>query len=233
MQCREFLRPAPLLFRYNPVRFKKYGKAIIPHRKPRWIPMARSKMFKDPPVCLIPQEELDHEQTLHTEYNMRMKALVKYLDEDYLKFSDVGEAGRIEAELELKEHTRLLQENDEDNERVAELRRQRLIREAEETRTRIATELQEAARMEEERIAAANEYIETQSIHIKARILPDQLEEAILEALDNPIDNEFALDVKGNIFRGRQTKSLKVAADKYENVLAEQKAEELILTAEN
>ena len=36
-------------------RFKKWGPAVIPHRKPRWVPMARSKMFVNPPTCLTPQ----------------------------------------------------------------------------------------------------------------------------------------------------------------------------------
>ncbi len=36
-------------------RFKKFGRAVIPHKKPRWIPMARSKMFKNPPKYLVEQ----------------------------------------------------------------------------------------------------------------------------------------------------------------------------------
>ena len=36
-------------------RHKKWGKAVIPHKKPRWIPMARSKMFINPPTSLIPK----------------------------------------------------------------------------------------------------------------------------------------------------------------------------------
>ena len=37
------------------VRHKKFGKFVVPHRKPRWIPMARSKMFVQPPKSLIPE----------------------------------------------------------------------------------------------------------------------------------------------------------------------------------
>ena len=33
-------------------RFIIFFFKIWPHGKPRWIPMARSKMFKDPPVSL-------------------------------------------------------------------------------------------------------------------------------------------------------------------------------------
>lgn len=37
------------------VRHKKFGKFVVPHRKPRWIPMARSKMFVQPPKSLVPE----------------------------------------------------------------------------------------------------------------------------------------------------------------------------------
>jgi len=230
LQCQEFLRPtANCLYRLNQVRFKKYGRAIIPHRKPRWIPMARSKMFKDPPVCLIPEAEVKHEEFLQVEYDRRMNALIKYLDEDFQKFSDTGEAGRIEAELEFEEQTKLLKENEAENARIAGIRQLRLAREEEETKTKIKQRLQEAAQAESDRLVAANEFVEAESKSIQKRIRPDQLEEAILKAMDNPLDPEFALDSNGHIFRGRATKSLKVPKDKLENISAVKKDEKIVL----
>ena len=91
------------------VRFKKTGKWIVPHRKPRWIPMARSKMFKKPPESLIPVEEQKMIKELTEEYMMRMRALQFYLHEDDLKAGDKGEAALIAAEKEEQIHVRNLE----------------------------------------------------------------------------------------------------------------------------
>ena len=63
--------PVPLPISGQQVRFKKFGKWIVPHRKPRWIPMARSKMFVDPPESTVPISEQEHIKELETEYLMR------------------------------------------------------------------------------------------------------------------------------------------------------------------
>ena len=91
------------------VRFKKMGKWIVPHRKPRWIPMARSKMFKNPPESLIPLEEQKMIVSLKEEYMRRMRALQFYLHEDDLKAGDKGEAALIAAEREEEVHLKNLQ----------------------------------------------------------------------------------------------------------------------------
>ena len=91
------------------VRFKKTGKWIVPHRKPRWIPMARSKMFKNPPESTIPLEEQKMIKELTEEYMMRMRALQFYLHEDDLKAGDEGEAALIAAEKEEQIHVKNLE----------------------------------------------------------------------------------------------------------------------------
>lgn len=53
------------------VRFKKMGKWIVPHRKPRWIPMARSKMFINPPESTVPAAEQENIAKLKDEYIKR------------------------------------------------------------------------------------------------------------------------------------------------------------------
>jgi len=227
------LRPTSLFLRQNPIRFKKWGPAVIPHRKPRWVPMARSKMFVNPPTCLTPQEELMHEQELNVEYSRRMKALVKYLEEDYQKYSDTGEAGRIEAELDQKEHIKLVQENDAYNLKVAEHRKLRLEREREAMKERIAQEVLEAEQADRDRLEEAGLYVRRHAEQIKNRVQPDQLEAAILEALDNPVDSEFAIDIHGHIFKGRETRSLKVAANDREKLTPRETEEKFVLNAEN
>merc|ERR1719427_2099720 len=124
------------------VRFKKWGKWIVPHRKPRWIPMARSKMFVDPPKSLVPKEE-EHIAELQEQYMRRMRALHMYLMEDDIKNSDTGEAAMIAAQKEEEEHQMMVKLNEEENQRIAGLRVDRLKEEAEERKYRIASELAE------------------------------------------------------------------------------------------
>ena len=46
----------------------------------------------------------------------------------------------------------------------------------------------------------------------------DDLDSAILSALDNPVDYEFAIDSVGHIYRGRYTKSTLVPENKREQI---------------
>jgi len=200
------------------VRFKKWGRWVVPHRKPRWIPMARSKMFVDPPQSLISKEETDHIEELKDQYMVRMRALHMYLLEDDLKNSDTGEAGMIAAKKEDEDHLKMVKLNDEENKKVAERRVARLKLEAEERKVRIARELEEFEKTEKERIIAADQMVEKQKVEMENRIREEDLEKAIETALANPVDFEYAIDADGNIFRGRTTKSKKVEPKDYEKI---------------
>ena len=43
----------------------------MPIRKPRWVPMARSKMFKNPPESTVPMTEQENIAKLKEEYLKR------------------------------------------------------------------------------------------------------------------------------------------------------------------
>merc|ERR1719244_2521584 len=83
---------------------------------------------------------------------------------------------------------------------------------------KIEQDIKQAEQAEFERISAADEFVRRQSELIEKRILPEKLEEAILEALDNPLDPEFAIDLQGHIYRGRKTRSLKVPPENREKL---------------
>merc|ERR1712141_290138 len=108
------------------------------HRKPRWMPRAKSKMFLLPPKHHIPEVEENQVMTLKFRHHDQMAALTQYLWEDYLRNSDVGEAAKIEAAREEEEHRRLLAENESLNVEVASLRDTRIKIEAKEEKQRIA-----------------------------------------------------------------------------------------------
>eukprot|EP00092_Neocalanus_flemingeri_P011643 GFUD01012545.1.p1 GENE.GFUD01012545.1~~GFUD01012545.1.p1 ORF type:complete len:230 (+),score=97.52 GFUD01012545.1:121-810(+) len=200
------------------VRFKKRGKWIVPHRKPRWIPMARSKMFVDPPKSLVPKEEQEHIAELQEQYMRRMKALHMYLMEDDIKNSDTGEAAMIAAQKEEEEHQMMIKLNEDENELIAVQRVARLKNEAEERKLKIAQELSDFDESETNRLAAVDEMVEKHKAEMEKRIRVEDLEKAIETALANPVDFEFAIDKEGHIFRGRTTKCKKVEPENYETI---------------
>merc|ERR1712001_663207 len=54
------------------------------------------------------------------------------------------------------------------------------------------------------------EFIHSETKAIENRITLENLEAAIEEAMNNPIDYEYAIDRDGYIYRGRETRSLLV-----------------------
>ena len=70
--------PANLTRNVVPVRCKG---GIIPHRKPRWIPRAKSKMFTLKRVDHTPQAEIELLNTLKYNYRAHFNAVTQYLYE--------------------------------------------------------------------------------------------------------------------------------------------------------
>merc|ERR1719228_2008445 len=174
-------------------------------------PHGSEQMFKFPPESKIPVQEQVLIKELEQQYLMRMRALQYYLYEEDVKAGDTGEAALIAAEKEEKIHIQNLADNDEENKRIAEARALRLLNEAEERKSRIQNEL--IAHEEREKILVEKEIVEMEN-----RIKPEDLERAIETALANPVDFEYAIDLQGNIFRGRTTKCKKVNPAYYEQL---------------
>ena len=124
---------------------------------------------------------------------------------------------------------RLLEENDEENKKVAKQREIRLQKEAIETEQNIRAELVQIEAQEKVRRRQVEDKIIAESLAIDNRIRKEDLEKAIEIALDNPIDYEFAIDTQGHIFRGRETKSTLVAKDEREIIPKPPTEQEIIL----
>ena len=92
------------------------------------------------------------------------------------------------------------------------------MKEAEERKVRIQQELEDFEEREEERLARVDKIVEKHQSEMERRIEPEQLEKAIETALANPVDYEFAIDLEGNIFRGRTTKSKKIKPEDFEKM---------------
>lgn len=61
-------------------------------------------MYLNPPVDHTPDAEVQQFNVLQVRYREHYSALGQYLFEEYLRSSDVGEAAKIQAQLEEEEH---------------------------------------------------------------------------------------------------------------------------------
>ena len=104
------------------------------------------------------------------------------------------------------------------NAEIAERRQVRLLREAEDRAARISEELKVAEQQRLKKVEEANRVIEAETQAIENRIREEDLDRVIEAALQNPIDHEFAIDLQGNIYRGRYIKSIEVSPQSREKI---------------
>merc|ERR1712035_224908 len=140
-------------------------------RKPIGGPPAPSKLFRIPIKPVVPQD----------------------------KQAESGESAQLKLKEEDEEHERLMEENRIENEKTALLREERLKAECEATREKV---LQSLVKKEKENVL----YQERLRSFIKEQeatpfISKDEVERAIEEALSNPVNFNFAIDIRGNVYK--------------------------------
>ena len=176
-------------------------------------------MFVLPAKHHVPEDEEEQVMTLKFRHWDQVSALTQYLWEDYLRNSDVGEAAKLQAAKEEEKHKDLIRKNEILNTEIAEKREVRLKIEAKEEEERINSELNFAREKESQRLSVIKNVVVSEKEQLGMRIKTvDDLETAILIALDNPVDNEFAIDKEGHIYRGRYTKSIQVPLQEREKI---------------
>uniref|UniRef100_L7M4Z7 Small ribosomal subunit protein mS26 n=1 Tax=Rhipicephalus pulchellus TaxID=72859 RepID=L7M4Z7_RHIPC len=165
--------------------------------KPRWMPIAPSKLFK---INLGPPkdpEELAVLQRLTSAYRTEMKAIRNFWMEEHQKDLELVDKHSALSQEEEREHERLLEENEKENQRVAVLRMER-------------NKLEEARRVEEllQREAEAKvklallkeqveEIVKLEKKRSSTYVTLENLDEAIEFAIENPISYSFAIDQQG------------------------------------
>ena len=122
-----------------------------------------------------------------------------------------------------------MEDNEEENKKVAKQRELRLQKEAIENEQNIREELVQIEAKEKVRRRNVEQMITEESLAIDNRIRKEDLERTIEIALDNPIDFEFAIDTEGHIFRGRETKSILVPKDERDVIPKPPTQQEIIL----
>ncbi|XP_063221192.1 small ribosomal subunit protein mS26 [Bacillus rossius redtenbacheri] len=182
-------------------------------RKPRWLPTAKSKMFRVPERRRLPKDEHDELLRLFNNYRSHMKALSNYFKEELAKYE---EQAVKDISSDDKIHEEAMKLNNEWNAQVAKLRDERLAKESEERKKVILENLIAAEQLEKENLSRIEERIRKEKVNAKMFITAENIDEAIENALSSEVDYNFAIDLEGNIFRGRFTNPKQVSSDKLE-----------------
>ncbi|KAG5896267.1 hypothetical protein JTB14_033564 [Gonioctena quinquepunctata] len=172
-------------------------------RKPLWMPTAKSKVFRVPTRPVIPEDEKIELMRLHNNYRTQINSLRKFFYHKhnirFLASTDPEEQKRL-FEEDFQSCTEL---NNEWNEKQRVLREEyfadRLQKELDFAKERIGLELIKAEENQEE----IEEIVRREKGNAKYFISAENLDEAIENAIENPVDYNFALDSNGEQFCGR------------------------------
>ncbi|XP_052427889.1 28S ribosomal protein S26, mitochondrial [Carassius gibelio] len=173
-------------------------------RKSRTDPKAKSKLglVKTPPP--VDPGEMVVLKERYTEYSLILRALRLEFKEQMLRKKyeeEVGSVAEERAKREAEEHRSLMALNDAENLRMFQIREQRMQKEAE------AAELKkrEAAILHQQELENYIKEKERQILLLQEEakdfITPDNLDQRIEEALDNPKNYNFAIDKEGRVVK--------------------------------
>lgn len=133
-----------------------------------------------------------------------MRSLMSYFSEEVV-IRESSSDTRITPEEEQAEWERCQKVNAVWNSKIGALREQRHAKEREERHKQILAEVEERSALNAERFEFAENMVRHEKDQSQTFILPDQIDVAIEEALANPTDFNYAIDLDKNIYYGRRT----------------------------
>ncbi|KAH8260888.1 hypothetical protein KR044_000019 [Drosophila immigrans] len=179
-------------------------------RKPRWLPVAKSKVFRVPERKKQTEEERTELMRLHNQYKTQLRSVRQYLRAEVIRHEETSTADHIvlTPEQEEAEFQQCIDINAAWNAKIAGERELRLAKERDEKIAYVQERLEAGKLREEERRERADEHVRREIEQSKTFVTRANLDEAIETALANPVDHNFAIDLAGNLYRGRGTQSL-------------------------
>lgn len=180
-------------------------QALRWRRKPRWLPVAKSKMYRIPPRTITPEDEKIELRRLYNNYRTQMKGIRSYLHSEYNVKSVIVDTEEHEKRF-MKEFQTCSKINDEWNEERRQAREVRHASELERDKQIAYKRLDDNIELQKQKLETIEEIVRREKEHAKYFITPENLDEAIEKALANPVDHNFAIDLNENIYSGRNTK---------------------------
>ncbi|CAH0395421.1 unnamed protein product [Bemisia tabaci] len=177
-------------------------------RKPMWLGPSKSKRYWVPPRPNQPLEEKVELRRLFTRYKTEVSALHDLIKEN---MKEVQEKQKQALQFQSKEEeeaewVECMAINDDWNAESAALREQRIARELEAVEER-ALQLKLARDEEKRKLAAElNAKVRAEKERSKTYITPENIDEAIEQALNTVVDFNYSIDLRGNKYIGKRTK---------------------------
>jgi len=178
------------------------GRTPGPPGKPPLLPPARSKRYTIIHVPWQPAEdakELLWRRHIYNDALASYRAMYKRMNEEQMKGAMGQEAIQRREDEEFEQ---VLKENDQENRRIAQQRKTRIderIRLVEESTLKeidtVVNSEQQALRDREAEVLAMVE-------RSKDFITLENMEQKILDALENPKEYNYAIDINGNVYQG-------------------------------
>lgn len=174
-------------------------------RKPRWLPVAKSKLFRVPERKAEDPIERAELMRLHANYKTQLRAVRSFLINNSQREVSSQADHLIVSPEELEEDFKQCSlVNDQWNQEIAEIRNKRLAAEREAQIELVAQRLEAKS----ERIAlkkdTAERLVRIEKERAKTLITPENIDKAIEAALAETKDYNFAIDLSGNVYRNEE-----------------------------
>lgn len=171
-----------------------------PLRKHIWQPQAPSKLFKIPEKVYLPRDEQRQMDHLRFNYESDMISISAYCREQYyLPSREVGGLTPEQVQAEEEQHKRRLEENEEENKRIAAERQKRLADQKLKRQQELVQKEMEHKQQQELKRIEAERLISREIERSATFITKDNLLSAIEDALLHPVTYDFAIDKNGNV----------------------------------
>lgn len=136
------------------------------HRKPRWLPVAKSKIYRIPKRPVISEEERVELLRLHNNYKTQMRAIRRFYNEEMIKESRTraSASSEMSQRIEAEEWARCVELNDKWNAQVAQEREERRKLEIQAMEEHALKRMEIVDQKLKERIAIASEAVKREKV---------------------------------------------------------------------
>lgn len=166
-------------------------------RKPRWVPIAKSKVFKVPPRPVVPEDEKIELKRLNNNYNTQIKSIRRYLSNKYYRFGS-SEINPEEQKRQFEEdYVRCMELNNKWNEEQKVLREKRVAEKLEDELNFARNRIEREILKQQEKFELIEEIVRKEKEKSKNYITAENIDVAIEHALANPVDYNFAINLNG------------------------------------
>lgn len=187
----------------SPLAANSFMQIVRWRRKPRWLPVAKSKIFRVPERKVECPKERAELLRLHANYKTQLRAVRGFLMNDTIAREATSTADHliISPEQMEEEFRQCCEVNDKWNSEIAVIRNQRLQQERDAHKELILQRLDAKNERLSSRRQSAEELVRLEKIRSKSMITPENIDRAIEEALAETKDFNFAIDLGGRILR--------------------------------